>query len=759
MNAAVFALSSARGDFPPIGHYQLRHSLGEGGFGQVFEAWDEKLRRRVAIKRMKHENSLQGGEDLTREARMAASLHHAAFVKIYALEEDQDSQSIVMELVPGKTLRQLLSDNASTHAQGHFFTEAQALVIVRQVAEAMCEAHEANLVHGDLKPSNLMQEPSGTVRILDFGLANKSDPEVTVSMARLNPQGTIAYMAPERLLGAALSPQVDIYALGVILYELASGQRPFANLSGMALAAAQVQSSSDQWVYSASMSPGLVQLIRAMTAREPAQRLKNMQQVLAGLAALLDLPAASTQVTSATSLGAEVAGQPASLTALSNRGPGKAAIDRHRVARMLRHKALVGSVLMLGLLGAGWKFQPYLAEMFAYAAPFSESLEMQKGLAALEQWDRPGSVDEAVMRFTRIAERNPENAAAVAGLSIAYSVRYHSDKQDATWLQQSIASAQQALKLNPHLAVSHIAQGNALREQGKYEAALASYERARQIDPKNVFAWEGQINVLRAMGPSDPGSSERALTLAKTAIQFFPQNRTFADQIGVIYASQGRYKDAEQAFRQSISIQPDAVNGYANLSGVLMFQNRTDEAMHILQQGLQIRPNARLYANLGNAYFVRGDYVEAASAFESAVSPTQGNPGNYENWANLADTLLLLPGRKSEAVKAYDRARQLLRPMLAKTPDDTKLMSRMALYAARGGDKDECMTLLARALHSTSSAPDLHFRAGLAFELVGERKLALDEIAAARRLGYPHNLIDAEPDLVALRRDPKYVYP
>ena len=198
-------------------HYQLGASLGEGGFGQVYQAWDTKLHRHVAIKYLKN---VTAGVDLTREARLAASLHHPAFVKIHALENTSDGQAIVMELVPGRTLRQILECDAPGISS--------VLEMVRQVAQAMDEAHRAGLIHGDLKPSNLMQEPGGAVRILDFGLATQADRDATTSIVQADPQGTIAYMAPEILTGASLTATSDIYALGVILYELLTlGKHPF----------------------------------------------------------------------------------------------------------------------------------------------------------------------------------------------------------------------------------------------------------------------------------------------------------------------------------------------------------------------------------------------------------------------------------------------------------------------------------------------------------------------------------------------------
>jgi serine/threonine-protein kinase len=223
-----------------------------------------------------------------------------------------------------------------------------------------------------------------------------------------------------------------------------------------------------------------------------------------------------------------------------------------------------------------------------------------------------------------------------------------------------------------------------------------------------------------------------------------------------VYYEQADLPAAEQAFRRSIVLQPDAVTAYANLTAVLMRQNHADEALRVLQQGLQVRPSASLYGNLGNILFLRGDYVGAADAFENAVSPTRGAPGSYLNWANLADTLLWIPGRAEEARKAYDKARGLLAERLAQSPNDVLLVSRMGLYAVRSGHKDEARTLITRALTLAPGSADVQFRAGLAYELLGDRKQALAAIAAALHLGYPAKYVEAEPDLVALRRDPEY---
>ncbi len=700
-------------------HYRLRGTLGEGGFGQVYEAWDSKLCRDVAVKRLKYIPGVESAS-LVKEARMAAAVQHAAFVKIFAIEDDDDSQSIVMELVRGQTLKQLL-------AAGPVDQEA-AVDIVRQVAQAMEQAHSLGLVHGDLKPSNIMREASGMVRILDFGLATHADVAATTTMSVVDPQGTIAYMACERLNGAANSVKTDVYALGVILYELLTGSRPFAGLQGLPLAAALVQSNSAQWDYAGVASPAMRALVEAMTARDPALRLADMTAVLAAL----DTPSGNL---------------PAHLLSAVQHQPAAA----NGLRRVPRKVLLLALPLCAALAFGAWQWRAGEFALPGVLTGYSASQEMSDGLAALRLHDRPGKLDEAKAHFERILKYEPNHAAAVAGMSIMFSRRHQSDAQDEVLLKQAQAGAQQALKLDEHLALAHAAHGIVLERDGKHDAALEAQARALSLEPNNVFALLGRVRSHIRLRHYD-----EARRLARLALAVYPQERAFADLIGQSQFEQADYASAEQSFRQSLRMQPDAVFAYANLSAALQRQGRADEALQVLQQGLQVRPNAWLYGNLGTLLFSRGDYPGAAAAFESAVSPLKGNPGNYLGWANLADALMWIPGRAGDARKAYDKARQLLAPRLERSANDVVLLSRMGLYRARGGDVAGTKELMDKAIGLAPKSNDVHFRAGLAFELTGNRARAIEEIVAARTLGYPAKLIDAEPDLVALRRDPAY---
>jgi serine/threonine-protein kinase len=714
-------------DVPQFKHYQILARLGAGGHGEVYEGWDSRLRRKVAIKRHRALDPLRDPASLVKEARMTASLHHPAFAQIYSIEQDDEGWAIVMELIAGKTWRQLAQDKENP------VDLPTLLGWMGQLAVAMEAAHESGLIHGDLKPSNLMLDPAGKVRILDLGLAFHDDAQATTSVMQLEQQGTIAYMAPEVLLGAAPGRQSDIYAMGVILFELATGARPFGTMSGLALAAAQMQSSSADWTFPNTLPEDVVQLIRAMTARRLDQRLTNMNQVGQRAAACIDYE------NSGTGDGAR--------NAIAKRPPRFA--GKHILARHWKTFA-AGTAL---LVSAGcWLFLSNNSLLGNVAAPFSKAQAISRALAALQQSEQPEHLEAAARDFTAILDLDPDNAAAVAGMSLVYSYRYLSDSQDETWLQRATASAQQALRLDSQLALSHAAQAWVLSKQGKREQALVECERALALEPGHYFGTLGKAVALRKMRRFD-----EAKQWLDQAIQRNPGARVFADELGSLHFDQGNYAAAEQAFRRSIQLQPDSAFAYANLNATLLRLNRSEEGLQVLQQGLQVRPNGVLYTSLGNALFARGDYVGAAEAFGRAVTPPAGNPNSYLRWANLGDALLWIPGKAGQAREAYQKALKLLEPRQQTAPNDPTLLSRMGLYSVRAGDSQRGIDLLRKATELAPASPDVHFRAGLAYELLGKRELALEALAQAKKSGYPVSAIASEPDLVALRRDARYM--
>ncbi|MGX9786805.1 protein kinase domain-containing protein [Janthinobacterium lividum] len=715
------------------GHYEVRRLLGEGGFGHVFEAWDAKLCRSVALKRLKPQADVLHPEKLINEARLAASLKHAAFVRIFAIEGQGTSQSIVMELVEGQTLGQFMhSGKADLQA---------ALDIAYQIADAMDEAHAMDLVHGDLKPSNLMLEANGKVRILDFGLARHIDPQATQTTTLCDLQGTIAYMAPERLMGRLPDTRGDVYALGAMLYEMLAGQRHFAHLNGLALAAAHMQATQPWPDLPDSVPPAINALVRAMTAHDPAERPRTMRAVREALGAQRGEP-----LTLAAPLADEPPAKEEPPASVSIRLP----LPRKRTLKW------GAGVALLAVL-AGWQLPNILPGVKSLVtgekapAPYSEMASMAAGMEALRVFDRDTSQKQAFEHFSRILKHNPEHAAANAGLSLAFTLRYFGSGRDETWLQRADIAAKQALAADDQLALAHVAQAWVFEYHGKRQQAMQEITTALNLDPNNPLGLYGKARLL-----IHAQKFELAREILDKAIAIYPRDRIFISLLGTMNYKQGNYKEAEHFFRRSIQIDPQVANAYAQLSATLERLNRSDEALQVLQQGLQVHPEWELYTNLGNALFNRGDYLGAVQAFKNAVSEDKGSPGNYLLWANLADAQRWVPGQIELSRDSYRRAITLIQVMLRHSPDDPKINSRLALYSAYAGAQDDALKHVVQAVRLAPTLPDTHFRAALTYELIGKRNEAIAALTQAIERGYPLNLIESAPDLLTLRRDARY---
>jgi formylglycine-generating enzyme required for sulfatase activity/dienelactone hydrolase len=223
-------------------HYTITDKLGEGGMGAVYRAEDSKLGREVAIKVLPEEISAtpERLERFDREARAVAALNHPNIVTIHSVEEQDGVHFLTMELVEGRSLDELIPE-------GGMETD-RLLHVGMQLGEAMAAAHEKGIVHRDLKPGNVMVTGDGRVKVLDFGLAKLVEPAssddvsalatATVLTGHGEVVGTTAYMSPEQIEGRTVDHRTDLFSLGILLYEMATGSRPFEGDSGPSMMSA-----------------------------------------------------------------------------------------------------------------------------------------------------------------------------------------------------------------------------------------------------------------------------------------------------------------------------------------------------------------------------------------------------------------------------------------------------------------------------------------------------------------------------------------
>jgi serine/threonine protein kinase len=207
-----------------IGRYEIKRRLGRGGMGMVYLGLDGALEREVAIKTLTAEGTFdeENRQRFEIEAKAAARLQHPNIVTVYELGEDRGVPFIAMELLPGSDLETLLRG-------GEGISLAEKLDIVIQVCRGLAFAHEHKIVHRDIKPSNIRLLDDGTVKIMDFGIAKLGSTNVTKSGMMV---GTMNYMSPEQIRGLPLDGRCDVFSLGVILFQLLAGRRPFIGKGG-----------------------------------------------------------------------------------------------------------------------------------------------------------------------------------------------------------------------------------------------------------------------------------------------------------------------------------------------------------------------------------------------------------------------------------------------------------------------------------------------------------------------------------------------
>jgi len=273
-----------------LGSYEITAPLGEGGMGVVYRATDSKLKREVAIKVLPDAFAADAERlaRFEREAQLLAQLQHPNIASIYGLEESNGVRALVMELVEGEDLAERLRRGA--------LPLDEALAVARQIAEALEEAHERGIVHRDLKPANVKITPDGKVKVLDFGLAKAMDapgassavdlehsptlmnsPTMTAAGSRIGViLGTASYMSPEQARGKAVDRRADIWAFGVVLYEMLAGKRLFGGETVSDVLASVLTREPDLGALPSSTPPAVRQLVRRCLDRDPRHRLRDI---------------------------------------------------------------------------------------------------------------------------------------------------------------------------------------------------------------------------------------------------------------------------------------------------------------------------------------------------------------------------------------------------------------------------------------------------------------------------------------------------
>jgi len=269
-----------------VSHYQILSMLGRGGMGEVYEALDTNLARRVALKILAHQfvRSDEAVQRFIQEARAASALNHPNIITVYEIGEVEQIRFIAMELVEGETLRALVARDA--------LSLRQRVDILSQVAAGLAKAHAAGIIHRDLKPDNIMITTDGYAKVLDFGLAKLTEKERPAHSGSTSPQltqvgtilGTVGYMSPEQVEHRPIDQRSDVFSFGCIAYQALTGNAPFERGSIIDTLHAIVHSDSPALADIVPDAPAiLVEIIEQCLQKSPEARPQSMREIAAQL--------------------------------------------------------------------------------------------------------------------------------------------------------------------------------------------------------------------------------------------------------------------------------------------------------------------------------------------------------------------------------------------------------------------------------------------------------------------------------------------
>jgi len=719
----------------PTERFEIQDQIGGGGMGVVYRAVDSRLQRTVALKFLPPEwgRNPKAKERFLVEARAAAALDHANICPIHEISETEEGRLfLVMPFYEGGSL--------SDRLRGGRLGIQEAVRITSQAARGLEHAHAAGILHRDIKPGNLMLTADDTVKVLDFGLAKFAGGQALTATGAV--LGTPAYMSPEQARGLELDRRTDIWSLGVVLYEMLTGRRPFGGSNDHSVLHAILDGSSE-----VRLGPDVPEPLRRVVARMLERDVAARYATCGAL--LRDLEAT---VSSAWSSGSGLEGMPTAATELlpPATGPDEPATPAAR-GRRLRPMLVLGAVVLAAAGLAGWFSTrgsesapaPGL-EVSAEATP----VELTRvGRGHLERHYDEKQVEIAVGRFENALEIDPEHAPAYAGLAEAYQ-RLHGINPDEVLLSRALDSARRAVELNEYLASARISLGLVLVSTGELEGGATELRQALEVDPLSSPAHrELGVALWRQQDPDGAREElEKGLALDETDWWAWTQ-------LGSLAFSQGDYAGAEEAFVKTTELTPQNYLAFRNVAAAMQMQQRYGEAAAALQSSLEIRPSDSTYSNLGTLLFVQGNFSAAVQAFERAVDL---GPNNLLYWGNLGDAYRWAPGRKAEAAAAFERAAALALEFLETDPSNTTTRSRLALFYAKAGNAEGAQTTLREVLDAGTPDLTVWYRALLTYELAGERESALGALEQAVTAGYPVSEIEKEPELIELRRDRRY---
>lgn len=709
-----------------LSHYRVLEKLGEGGMGVVYIAEDTLLGRRVALKTL---GARSGSDDqhfrnrFLREARAVSALSHPHIAAIHDYGETDDGQPyIVMELVKGTTLSELIVKEK--------LTIPRAIEIIRQVAEALAEAHRQGIIHRDIKPSNVAINERGSVKVLDFGLAKQmdldgltaTDPERQTLVNTQTREGVIVgtpmYLSPEQALGTEVDARSDLFTLGGLLYECIAGKPPFFGKSPADICAKVMRDDPPPpSQFNSNVSRELDRVVLKALAKKPEARFQTADEMIEALdsaQANLQTQGSSRTVTRLISpaLGTHPTGTLATFSDIFRRPRlsigyvvaallvvGAVAVGVYYLVRPRPHTPNAEAQRLYdagaNALRAGSYFQASKALELAVRSDDQFALAHARLAEASMELDYS---DKAKDELLRVSELSPDRSLFTPVDALYLDAITASVRRD---FPRAIAAYSEIARRQPNQSHVFVDLGRALEKDNQLDKAVDSYLNATRLDPQNATPFL-RLGVLYGRQHKLP-EANAAFDKTETIYQALGnvEGRTeLALQRGVLLNDiAGKISEARVQLEQArdmakvVNSQYQQIRILFQLSNVAVKEGKADQAEQYAREAIDLAQNnqmenmfARGWIELGNVRLVSGDYAGAEKYFQQGLEAAQRYGGRQnEARARLAFASLYIQRGESDRGLGYDQqALAFYQPGGYRTETSQGLILRGRAYKQKG---------------------------------------------------------------------------
>jgi TolB-like protein/Tfp pilus assembly protein PilF len=802
-----------------LGPYEIRSAIGAGGMGNVYEAHDTRLDRTVAIKVLRPEaaSDRHGLQRFEQEARAASALNHPNIVTIYDIGRDENTTYIGMELVEGVTVRELISRGR--------LPIVRLVEIARQLADGLAKAHAAHIVHRDLKPENVMVSADGFVKILDFGVAKLSRAEAdsltdtqTSHTAPGVVMGTVGYMSPELAAGKTVDYRADQFALGLIIYELATGKRPFErNTAAQTLAAIIESQPAPLASLNRDVPEHLTEVVNRCLAKDPADRYDSTRDLARDLKQIAEAhhtkrarrrderPPRPFWWVAAVALvlvaiigvvewrrGHTTAAQPPLVAVLPFRNLSPDPAQNYFAAGITEEiHGQLSKIAALRLLSqaAAAKYQEEegkrMARELGVASVVAGNVRVDHNRVRVavevvdpntEQTRWSNQYDGELNDIFSVQSDIALHVARALSTTLSQDERTRVEKKptqnlkayqlylralDAETNAATIELLQKALALDPAFAAAKASLSyklllRSLVDGPKYlEQSVTQAEQAIRLDPSLAYG-----HFALASGFMLKGAAAQARLSFLRALELDPSHVDSMQNLSILEMEYGRLDEALYWARRAFLLSERGANDYYHLGAAVLYLRNDEESERFLTEAARHFPSSpRLQVLLTMLDTLRGQLSDALVRARNAVHQ---QAGNEESKILLADLACLSEAEDAEVLTEEWLKREPDSPgrwLLYETPRirHAFLLQKKGDAAGAGSELQQAETVAHDTLKAGSESPGVRIALAAISLLKSDRASALDWLNRAYDAGNrDYGLLERDPILQPLHSDPQF---